>query len=389
MRSDGRPCSITPFHTLRIPMIVLPLIIVSGVSGCQKAKIHKPGGDIDLGLVCATITPNVRTSFDVVNNTDRKIRILGETHSCSCTHVHYRDSEIPPGGSTVLELAVDMPRTNQSGTINCVLKTDDPAFPEWNYSVKFSSYVQASVSPNTIDLGAYHLGDRKPPQKYVELNVYSPKPYCSPPRPVKIDCSPEIDVSLDPVRPVEWIRGSITERTYRMRVTIRSADLAPGSFARSMVVRLDDDSEATGLIVWSVRGPWVVSPSQLHLGLLEPGKQPRTKTIQVKTADKSSFDVISAACDNASVRIDSVEGLSLDTKKITITLSPESAPGKPVITGLLKIKTQGLKGTSDVQIPWSAFRQRTTAQGAPGKTSTRSFEFDHETGSTGGPVTPG
>jgi hypothetical protein len=352
-------------YSSAIILIIMPMV------GCWRPIAHTPGGSIDVGLICATTTPRITKTFNITNGTYKVINILGEEHSCSCTKVRYRSSQLPSGGSTMLELSVDIPRTNGPGSVTCALKTDDPAFPEWHYTLKYHSYIVASISQTNIDLGTYKLGGPALPFKDVELHVYAPEVGKTPARPVNIDSSQDIVVQLDETARVDSRIGGISCSSYRVRVGLRHGDLTPGSlgdltpgsFARSVVIHLDDQSEASAKIVWSVVGPWIVSPSQLHFGLLRPGDaSPRTMAVVIKASDGHAFDIVSAACDNAVITLNASECIPGDIHRIVLTLCPDINPSKPVVTGVVLVKTKDPGGTSQIRIPWSAFIQRGTAE---------------------------
>lgn len=75
---------------------IIGVILLVSCLGCDKNREGAPGEVYDAGPVLAG-TASLRHQFRVVNTTDRTIRIIDESHSCTCTAIDLRAVSLRPG----------------------------------------------------------------------------------------------------------------------------------------------------------------------------------------------------------------------------------------------------------------------------------------------------
>jgi len=134
--------------------VVIALLPFAG--GC-RVESALPGGAFDAGPLFSSSTPMLVHEFRVTNTTGKAVRILNETHSCTCTSVAFAPKQLAPGESAPLEVKVRVPDGYSERKIHVTLKTDHPKFPSWTYEVQFVSYPEARIVPDRIELGSFVL----------------------------------------------------------------------------------------------------------------------------------------------------------------------------------------------------------------------------------------
>ena len=122
--------------------------------GCS-GEISRPLGKVfDAGAVFADATPVISHRFTITNTTKRPVKILEETHSCTCTAVEVEHRLLNPGESMVLKMSVRVPTGYSEYDISCTLKTDHPTLPNWDYRIRYRTFPRARVISDRITLEA-------------------------------------------------------------------------------------------------------------------------------------------------------------------------------------------------------------------------------------------
>lgn len=147
---------------MRVRPSIASLLIVAAGPGCSRTTSGTaPGETHDAGPVFGVVAKSLTHRFEVVNSTDRPVRVLGESHSCTCTVVELERGVLQPGQSVPLTLRVDLPLGHAGREVSCLVETDHPRFPEWAYKLKYTNYPKAQVVPERLDLGVIALGNEE------------------------------------------------------------------------------------------------------------------------------------------------------------------------------------------------------------------------------------
>jgi uncharacterized protein DUF1573 len=354
-------------RSMRWPCVML--FCANCLIGCAERKAAPPGGIFDAGPVFAHRTPVLTHRFHIKNSTDRKVNIISESHSCSCANVNISEPALEPGGSADLTLIVNVPRDYGKRHITCDVKTDHPTFPEWAYHLEFESYPRAALAPDPVQLGTYHMGSRPASKteadwiRDIHLAVYAPTSEVLPDI-VTISPPKEIEVAIDWGPRIETMDGGVVRALYGLRCGIRPGAHAAGSFIQPVIVNLRDGSSASAMVAWCAVGPWTVSPSHLHFGIVQPGGKSITKRVLIKSNDQRSFKIISVECGSSNVGLTNTETKSACDQWIELELLPPANDGQKVMAGSIKVRTD-VDG-EDLIIPWSAFLRKSSTKSVDG-----------------------
>ena len=191
--------------------------------GCSQAIVSVPGETFDAGPVFAADQAELSHRFQITNTTGRRVRILGERHSCTCTTTDLPRAVLGPGESTFLTMTVSIPHSYAQREVGCTVLTDDPQYPEWNYGIRFESLPGARIEPEQISVGTLAPWkeskgeDRAIAEAWLE--VFAP-PGASLP---------------EPSGPLDVVDGLVIHRDQRPVIdNLARGALATGSASRSM-----------------------------------------------------------------------------------------------------------------------------------------------------------
>lgn len=348
------------------------IVILSALLGCTQRPAATPGETFDAGPVFAHATPRLTHRFLVTNTTGRKVRLLKETHSCSCTKVELAGVTLEPGASTPLVMNVDVSETYSALDLTCTVNTDHPEHPNWVYHLTFMSYPRARIDPDRINLGSFPVaGARgvdsdglKGPGRDVWVEFYG-KTGDVFPSPRRVDRkSDALIATLDPTPVVHIMDGKIRRERYRLSVTLDRKHALPGDFFDTLQVPVGNGVAPQVSVRWSCVGPFTVSPAQVHFGRIAGQDASKSVEVTIESGDGAPFKLLSCNTtpEGRSPRVSLAGGKELPSGSaaahpLTLTFSPPSEVRSTAASGAVEVMTDRA-GAAMVRIPWSVFLKR-------------------------------
>ncbi len=327
----------------------------------------------DAGVVTASKTPSVEHTFVLRNTTGSRLRIISESHSCTCTAVSLDKVTLEPGRSTPLKMRVNIPDDYAESVVTCRVVTDHPTRPEWSYGLKYISVPRARVSPNRIDLGTRRADGPRPsaPGPEVWLEVYALTPEETPPTPVDVACSDGLLVALGSSPRIESFPGGFRRIRYPISIGLGEAeDRTDGAYSGSLKVALTGGGSAEAVVHWKSVGPISLSPSRLNFGLVGPSSGPREGHVTISSANGEPFRVVSADAGSPSMSVEGAGGGRLPagpaaSHHLTLVWKGAGARGERAVAGHARI-TVSKPEVVEVRLPWSVFLGRAEADSGVG-----------------------
>ena len=137
---------------------VAAIVLISGL-GCAGKQNSRPGDVFDAGRIFAEKNPALEHTYVVRNITDRPVRVTNVRASCTCASTKLKKYELAPGESTELVIAGTVPNVYSKASLVCTLLTDSPAYPEWNYELRFVSLPRLILTPTAYSYGSFRATD--------------------------------------------------------------------------------------------------------------------------------------------------------------------------------------------------------------------------------------
>lgn len=358
------------------------LASVVWLNGCAYQTELPPGGNFDAGQVFAERTSKVQHAFIVKNTTGRRVKIINVKASCACTTSQLSKYELESGESTELVLSAPVPKTYNKAALFCTLVTDALNLKEWNYSLHFESIPRLMVSPTSFNLGVFKASDfdaRGVLQRTLDpavfvLDLFSFGEDIGD-HTLSVSGVEGLITKLEPKSRLEKASNGIWHRCYKLFVSFDGLHTpASGNQARTITVKTADGGQADSFISWRLNHPITVTPSLIHFGVVEAGKESTPQHLTLRSNDGKPFRIISVCGPpNASYFIRSVESTSsvrsAETQIVDIVLEPRNSGQLEVLSGVIQIATDE-ETMASLQIPCSAFVSRSKnpeASVAPGR----------------------
>lgn len=349
-------------------------MIVVAQFGCTTRTSTLPGEIFDAGSIYETDDHAFSHTFEIRNTTDRVVKLLSESHTCTCTKVDFAPRTLLPGETTRLKLAINLPYSYAKQTISSVVKTDHPGLPEWQYSLSYEFFPRARVLTDVVDLGRFApTGGAQATARSSQLVVEA---FADPGRPEPIAPGPLI-VPEGLVATIDG-RPEITELVggkRRLRWTIDvAADLrAAGAGGCSGILRIPFAGlrEVTARVIWSVDAAITCAPAQVHFGLV--GSERKTKRVVLRSRDDKPFrlTVPASRADKSSPEVieipptdGSSSGASATTHIVELALAGPFDASRQTLSGSIILETDSIDAPK-LLIPWSAFLVPCVGAGLP------------------------
>lgn len=333
-----------------------------------------PGQTVDLGpIVCGPKA--IEHTFRVRNPLPYPVAIKSESHSCSCTDVTVREpgSGVPaglprilqPGDELELFMRVDAGGTYARRRFTSVLAVDDPAHSTWSFDLLVETFPPARITPHQVVLGAFR-DDGTPqegtptdaPTQSAWVEFFDDESGKDLPRPRLTDHPDGIAVALGDRPEVQTLRGCIRRVRYPLTIGIEPTHLVVGSFNRPVVIGAEGIADRPSCsVVWSVRGPLVAEPSQLHFGMLGGSDVSAERTVMLHATEHRPFRILAVTFesgDDGSMTVATTLPTAPATEHpLTLRLSA-SKVGRPGLAGAVLIRTDQSESVA-ARIPWAAF----------------------------------
>ncbi len=343
--------------------MAIAFLLFPVASGCDSSKTA-PTTAFDFGPILVDESPELSHRFEIRNTTRKPLRILGETHSCSCTKVDLIPTTLAPGQSTSLTLHVKTKPTFTREVVACQVVTDPPNVLSTGYQLSYQGYPRSRIQPGRIDLGTLQLAEpeSKLSADEVWLEVYGPKGK-SVPKPISCTSLAPIvaNIASEPI--TETLADEVHSARYQIRVEngggAQDSRDEGESRMRFLVIRFDDGTSVGAAVCWRVEGPLSARPSAIHFGMVAQGDPPKSRKVLVRSTDGRPFRLMSATTGSDAVSIRSPMGpnsMPSTMNIVEIDLSEVGAKGAPVESGTIRLKTD-LPGVNEVGVPWSVFRR--------------------------------
>ena len=137
---------------------LLCLISLTPISAASQTGLYSPNPDHDFGSIGFDL--EVFHNYDLVNGSDKPIRILKCHVTCDCSRVTLSDSVIAPGDTARVRLSFST--TDYYGPSNktITIDTDDPASPtlELHYTAQIGQW-RYGIRPEPVSL--FYLPGKK------------------------------------------------------------------------------------------------------------------------------------------------------------------------------------------------------------------------------------
>ncbi len=296
-------------------------------------------------------TPNLRHTFVVKNTTDRQIRILKETHSCTCVSATLSHKVLAPRESAELTLVTRLPQDYTKQTIASVLETDHPEAPKLTYQLVFESYPDIRVVPDRFDISR-ETGEG-------EIEIFALPQSKSFPTLVNTESPNDLIVDISPEPQEDALPGGVRRRRFKFWISRQRESKPAGPTLQNVTFGLST-GEARSVVVACEDEAFLESvPSYLNFGLIQSTETKKQLRLMVRSKSRSEFKVLKAAPDVAFLKIHPSEG-ALPTAAaekhlfdIVLDSSPESLAGQP-ISGLITINTD-VEECKSLSIQWAYF----------------------------------
>jgi hypothetical protein len=331
--------------------------------GCHdvaQTEVPPTGETFDAGDVFASKTSSLVHHFYLKNSTSQSIRILGESHSCTCTSVTLERATLRPGETLPLVMSVRVPQGYSRSEVSCVATTDYTPSPNWTFKLRFQSYPDSRIVPDRLDLGNLRNPRVSKQHERAWIEVFIPT-RAELPTIENVLASSGIEAEIIGPAITEPMSSFVTRARYALNV--RSAKGARvqsnGPQLDTVAVTFQEGFRATATVTWDLSGPLESVPSKLHFGILRQGDLPRSKTVDIQSTDGRPFRLLSVEGGSPNLRVDvessstgSAQSLPHHFLRVTLLSVPEQAG--LALTGKIRVRTDR-DDESDLVIPWSAF----------------------------------
>lgn len=254
--------------------------------------------------------------FEFVNQSQDVLVIEGISTSCHCTAATLLNTdEIPVGGTEVIEVTLDVPRTNGKVEETIYVRTNHPQYSKFELTLLGYARVPVVADPSHVIIGKTQLAQLQ--EVSVNLKIRDPSDIAE----VEIiDITPSsshIDVVFESLSPS--IEGG-----KKLTVALHP-ELPVGNLRESLDVKYTYQSREINLnipILGEIVGDFHVSPQRLFFGLIKTNKQ-LSRKITVSRMEGIDRKVLSVKADSSAI------GAKILEKKerriiIGVTIDPPS-----------------------------------------------------------------
>ncbi len=297
--------------------------------------------DVDFGAVPRAA--KIEHDFIVTNPYNEEVHIAHVRSSCGCTQPRIEHDTLKPGEQGKIVAAFNTRAfTGQRGA-TVTVTFDRPQWSEVQLHVKGYIRTDVVLNPTYVNFGSVAQGaegDKKVRIAYAGRSDWKITG-------VKSD-SPYVTATVNET-------GREGGRVH-YELDVKLADDAPKGYLKDQLILLTNDRRATQFPV-NVEGRIVpeltVSPAQLMLGSLQPGKK-ITKQIVVKGAQP--FKIVDIRCDQQGFTF-RPQDESKTVHLVPVTFEVPNTPGKvscniEIVTDTDDQKTITLPVTGEIGAPW-------------------------------------
>lgn len=242
-------------------------------SGCGQRGGIRPGVYVSPAVHSLGTVHNVqrlRENFEIVNTSDKDVRLLGSSQSCGCTSVELSSQLLPAGGTVTATLTVDVAGQFGRKDFEARIQTTSESNPVIRFGITADLAVTEVEGDTTLELG------RLPPHGEVSREFPIYKGSVSSARPVGCDPATTGSFAID-------LRDADTPGFFILTVA-GSAPREAGEFHYPIAIKSEGGSWRTRRVVLhgSVVTRWR-APSVVSLGFLQKGR-PREVEIEIEDA---------------------------------------------------------------------------------------------------------
>jgi len=350
---------------------LLAFLLLMCISGC--APTH-PGETFFAGYISPDKQSNVSHAFVVKNTTSDPVEIRTVDRNCTCTSFELGKYRLARGEPTTLTINVDVLGTFMTRTAACFLKTDNPRFKDWSYSLTFVSTAFAVADPNVLNLGSFNLdGLNLDAVKEVTLDLFADS---------KIELArddftvpDEIELNVLSKAEVRKLQRDMWKTTYKVSIGLSAQ-------GRQMALRNAGAGIVTKTIELTTDGPksrrWQYSvywqtlaslqshPSYLSFGNLLDATDDHRRRVVISSTTGERFRILSVNCPSRDVRIEPTFDAADEVPRQTVDFDvPRDSTVEPRLndsstrffSGTIQVQTTN-KFQPLVKIPWSAMLHR-------------------------------
>ena len=343
--------------TARHPIARSAVASLCLLAGCSTRPAGPPGESFDAGPTFAARTPVVKHTFQVTNTTGRTVRILDESHTCTCTKVDLERRTLKPGETVGLTMTVNVPQGYSKLDLGSAVQTDHPGFPVWRYQLRFESFPTVRIVPDRINLGSIDSGGSGG-QGEAHVEVYAPAG-ADLPRLKGVTAGEGVTAVLGRDPTFDVLENGVRRARYPVEIALDGAPRSDGLSYRELTVGTASGLPASAMIVWSCTLPVRCSPPQVHFGMVAAGDLPKAADVLIASPGGVAFKVKSSDGGSDLVRVDDLDAGNETSSKhrIKLTLSALGAEPSQALSGSVRLRTD-LPEMPEVLVPWSAFPRR-------------------------------
>ena len=343
------------------------LFILTYLSGCAR---QRPGETFSAGYILTDKQSKVSHDFVVRNLTSKPVKIETVEKSCGCTSFNLGKYALAPGEAATFTMNVDVTKGYMQKYATCILKTDDPQFKNWAYSVQFTSVPFVVADPTDLNLGTFtadgkNLNDvhRATLELFADTKVELTRDNISVPD--------EIELTINSSSPeVHQLQRDVWSTKYQITVGLspkgRDSVLRNTQFAlKTTVIRIAAGKQNSWRgqysVYWQTSAPLESHPSHVSFGNLLDGDG-HSRRITISSTTNEKFRIVSIKEQSPDVRIESTVNTSDEAALHRVNFEvpgfkrsegrPSDAPRR-FLSGRIQIQTTN-KLQPVVEIPWSA-----------------------------------
>jgi hypothetical protein len=286
--------------------------------------------------------------------------------SCGCAQAKISRDRLGIGEAADLVLVADLVESYSKGQVSCLLTTDDPNHPVWEYSVDFETLPPVMITPSFVHLGRFtdagisadgRLKDG-PRATTVTIDVFRDAKSLDQPQPM-IRGPEGFSHKLEATGPANALPNNIIHKKYLLHLSLdRLPDRLGGVQSRPFNIGDGGDHPASGTIAWRLDPDLLVTPEFLTFGTIDLEQRGISRRIIIRSLSKAPLRIVSAEGSSSDeedqVEVKVQEGLGpnpMHTLEISFAPSKESRPGPR--SGLIRITTDRDEG-GPVTLPWTA-----------------------------------
>lgn len=237
----------------------------------------------------------IKHQFEFVNQSQDVLVIENISTSCHCTAASLLNTDgIPVGGREVIEVTLDVPKTNGKVEETIYVRTNHPQYPRFELTLIGHAHIPVVAEPSHIVIGKTKLTQVK--EVIVNLNIRDPS---------DIDQVKIVDItpSSSHIDVVFQSRSPSLEGSNTLLVTLHP-ELPVGNLREAVDVKYIYQSREINLnipIIGEIVGDFLVSPQRLFLGLIKTN-EPLSRKITVSRIEGNDRKALSVKADSSAIR---------------------------------------------------------------------------------------